>query len=167
MPSGPVFTTSAGGDIGGANANRGLRTKGPVYAGQVADGVGLVAFDGSAAVPIYSFERRPDMGLYPHSVSTASAEFRGTVAGASLVALSTAGFQVGTTSLESTAGIAKALYITQANGAIFTSSGANGEFAPSAFNVGAAVVYDASRKKLCVYSSIHQSWVATAPMTSS
>lgn len=61
------------------------------------------------------------------------------------------------------------VYVTQTTNPVATSSFADGESAPPYSDCGAAIVYDAGRKKIGVYSSGSGSgtWLWTAAMTSS
>lgn len=138
-----VFTTSAGGDIGGGR--RQTRLIGPILVGQKIDN-GVAAGIQSGATPLYA--------LPPHivNVSTSPADWQMTAG----PYLSTAGI---------TGGL---LFISQTSAQIFTSSGGGTDPVPASgsFRGGAAIVYDFARKKLCVFSTEH-GWVGTAPMTSS
>ena len=166
MPFGAVFTS---GDLGGGR--KFTRMAGPLLlgystadpGGQTLDSTG--AHSGTASQPLLSFYNRPDTGLFASNVTTSASEVRWSQIGTAVTFWSTAGCYVGTTSFQSTGGVSQAFYIPQSTGALMTSSG--GGTAPATLSLGAAIVFDAGRNKLCVFSTVANAWLGTAPLTSS
>lgn len=134
---------------------------GPFLVGKTSE-FGQDAVNGSSTAPLVSFATAPEFGLYVTSTARINTVVPG---GIHMEVLTTAGLAVGSTGLLSTGGVTRALYIPQTTGAIMTSSG--GGTAPTALVLGAALVYDSGRNKLCVYSTVTGAWMGTAPMTSS
>ena len=144
---------------GGINAPY-TRFRGPLLIGQSSD-FGVAAVNGGSTAPLISFWNASEHGFYV--TSTAITNFV-TPGAASALILTSAGTGVGCSGLQSTAAVTMGLYISQSSGALFTSSG--GGAAPAAVGVGAYLVFDNSRNKLCIYST-QTGWLGTAPMTSS
>ena len=173
MANYPVFTSSSGGDIGAGRLRTNLR--GPILAGyqstvepggQNYSPTGITA--GSAAAPMYSYYTLQDAGTYVSNLSTTAPEIRSALKGVDVWGYTTAGVGIVSTGgstggFASTAGTSVFMYITQTSAQLVTSSA--GTTGPS-MNKGAALVWDAARFKLCVFSTITGEWLGLAVATS-
>ena len=179
MPFGAVFTSSAGGDIGGGRLR--TRFRGPILAGyaSTADPGGQTmgalssAPAGSAPQPMYSYYLRPDMGFYAASVTTAAPDMRFSQSGLDVFSWSSAQIglvgssQAAGTPLVAAAGLVGAssaavvgFYLPQTTYAMSSSTNANIASTPTATNSGAIMVYDSLRKKISVYSTVLGDWLS-------
>lgn len=132
---------------------------GPLLVGKSSE-FGQDAINGSSTAPLVSFDKAQNFGYYV--VSSAEVRFTATRI---TNAYTSGGMKIGTTGLESTTPVGPMLYIPQTTGSVVTSSGSSA--GPVALNSGAALLYDAGRKKLCIFSTLTSEWVTTAAMTSS
>ena len=184
MAFGAVFTSSAGGDIGGGRLY--TRLRGPILAGyaSTADPGGQTQqstanIAGSAAQPMYSFYVRPDSGYYAANVTTSVGELRWSHLGVDLLSfmssrvamISTAaagslpGFVWSNGFLASSANQG-CIYLPQTTYTVSSSSGTSDGTTPPAAGSGVAMLFDSVRNKISVFSTVANQWLSVT-LTSS